>query len=183
VVRGVLSEGRQERKGRQGRCSSAPLAPLSLLAPLNSRAPAGDTAMRLARKPCVSCTMPDRFRSRSGFTLLEVLIALVILGIGILGLAGSTALVSRLVGDGSRLTLASTIATSRLERLRSLGCNAPTAGSALTRGIEERWTVAPLGAFPSRASEAQLSVTYRLRPFHAPDSARTQHFRGAIPCA
>jgi prepilin-type N-terminal cleavage/methylation domain-containing protein len=126
--------------------------------------------------------MPLLVFRRSGFTLLEVLVALVILGTGILGLAGSAALVSRLVGDGSRLTLAATVATGRIEYLRSLGCNGASSGSAVTRGIEERWTVAPRGAQRPGAREVQLSVTYRLRPFHAPDSARMQHFRGAIPC-
>src|SRR5919108_3274220 len=116
-------------------------------------------------------------RPHHGFTLLEVLVALVILGIGILGLASSAALVSRLVGDGSRLTLAATVATARVEHLRVLGCNGAAAGSTVTRGIEEQWTVAPLGtAGPPRAVEVQLSVTYRLRPFHGPDRARTQRF-------
>lgn len=127
--------------------------------------------------------MRRRNRVRHGFTLLEVVVALVVLGTGILGLAASAALVSRLIGDGSRLTLAATVATARFEDLRSLPCGSVAAGSHVTRGIEERWSAAPLGPSgqPS-ALEVQLSVTYRLRAFQGADPARMQRFTGAIPC-
>ena len=118
-----------------------------------------------------------------GFTLLEVLVALVVLGTGILGLSANAALVLRLVGDGSRLTVAATVATARLEQLRALPCASVVAGTAVTRGIEERWTVAPLGpGGEPRALEIHQTVTYRLRAFRRPDPERTQSFRGAVPC-
>ena len=104
--------------------------------------------------------------------------ALVILGIGVLGLSASAALVSRLIGDGSRLTLAATIATARFEQLRTLSCATVEPGAVVTRGIEERWTVAPMG---ESALEVQLSVTYPLRTA-ADRRPRRQLFRGAIPC-
>ncbi|HJU69461.1 MAG TPA: prepilin-type N-terminal cleavage/methylation domain-containing protein [Gemmatimonadaceae bacterium] len=117
-----------------------------------------------------------------GFTLLEILVALTLLGVGILGLAASSALVSRMSGDGSRLTLAATLAIARVEQLRARSCESATAGGATTRGIEERWTVAPMGASPARALEVHLSVTYRIRVSHGGDAARTQRFSTAIPC-
>jgi prepilin-type N-terminal cleavage/methylation domain-containing protein len=120
----------------------------------------------------------ERRADRRAFTLLEVLVALVILGVGILGLSANAALVSRLVGDGSRLTIAATVATSRLEQLRALPCASATSGSATTRGIEERWSV---GAMSVSALEVEVSVTYPLRTGGA-DSLRTQRFRGAVPC-
>jgi prepilin-type N-terminal cleavage/methylation domain-containing protein len=120
--------------------------------------------------------------ARHAFTLLEVLVALVILGVGILGLSGNAALVSRLVGDGSRLTLAATVATTRLERLRTLPCAGITAGSATTRGIEESWSVAPMSSGLASSLEVQLSVTYPVRISSGAHSSRTQHFRGAVPC-
>lgn len=118
---------------------------------------------------------------RRGFTLLEVLVALVLLSIGILGVAMSAASVSRMVGDGSRLTLAATIATARLEQLRAIPCASATSGTAITRGIEERWSVAAMGAALS-ALEVQLSVTYPLRSQFGAGPTRTQLFRGAIHC-
>ena len=122
--------------------------------------------------------MPARSSAHAAFTLLEVLIALVILGVGILGLSANAALVSRLIGDGSRLTLAATVATSRLEQLRATPCASATSGSATTRGIEERWSV---GAMSVSALDVEVSVTYPLRT-GAGDSSRTQRFRGGIPC-
>ena len=118
---------------------------------------------------------------RRGFTLLEVLVALVLLSIGILGVAMSAALVSRMVGDGSRLTLAATIAITRLEQLRAIPCASATSGTTITRGIEERWSVAAMGA-GLRALEVQLSVRYPLRTQSGTGPTRTQLFRGAIHC-
>ena len=122
-------------------------------------------------------------RRRPAFTLVEVLVALTTLGVGLLGLSASAMLVTRMVGDGSRLTVAATVAATRLETLRALPCAVTTSGSAVTRGIEERWTVAPIGApdAPS-ALEVAVSVSYRLRSVPRGDSARTQRFRGSLPC-
>ena len=127
--------------------------------------------------------MPARPRSQPAFTLLEVLVSLVILGVGILGLSANAALVSRLVGDGSRLTLAATVAVTRLEQLRTLPCPGLTSGRAITRGIEESWSVSPMSAAPMSALEVRLSVTYPVRFRGRADSSRTQRFRGAVPCA
>jgi prepilin-type N-terminal cleavage/methylation domain-containing protein len=127
--------------------------------------------------------MPTRCRFVEGFTLLEVLVALVVLSTGILGLAANAALVSRLVGHGSRLTVAAAVATARLEQLRALPCVAVTPGTAVTRGIEERWTATPMGpAAEPRALEVELSLTYRLRTSHSADPVRMQRFRGSVPC-
>ncbi len=122
-------------------------------------------------------------RRRPAFTLVEVLVALFTLGVGLLGLSASAVLVTRMVGDGSRLTVAATVAAARLETLRASPCAVATSGSAVTRGIEERWTVAPIGApdAPS-ALEVAVSVSYRLRSVPRAGSARTQRFRGALPC-
>jgi prepilin-type N-terminal cleavage/methylation domain-containing protein len=131
-------------------------------------------ATRLAR---------DLRADRRAFTLLEVLVALVILGVGVLGLSGHAALVSRLVGDGARLTLAATIATTRLEQLRALACASVSSGTGITYGIEERWSVAPMSASGRvTALEVQLSVTYQLRRRASGHSIRTQQFRGTVPC-
>jgi prepilin-type N-terminal cleavage/methylation domain-containing protein len=115
------------------------------------------------------------------FTLLEVLVALVILATGLLGLSANAALVWRLVGDGSRLTIAATLATARFEQIRALPCASSSSGTAITRGIEERWTVAPMGPPPPRALEVEIAVTYRLRSNQS-GAQRTQRFRGAVPC-
>jgi prepilin-type N-terminal cleavage/methylation domain-containing protein len=120
-------------------------------------------------------------RPRHAFTLLEVLIALTLLGVGVLGLSAGATLVSRLAGDGSRLTVAATIAAARFERLRAVPCGFATGGSARTRGVDERWSVAPMGA-AGGALEVRLAVTYELRAPHRTGHMRTQTFHGAIHC-
>jgi len=55
-----------------------------------------------------------------GFTVIEVLVAMLILGVGITALVGSSALVTRQIGRGRILTIATEIGNQRLEKLRLL---------------------------------------------------------------
>src|SRR5262245_58976565 len=70
---------------------------------------------RMARRAC-------------GFTLLEVLIALVVLEVGVLALLATVGTATRLIGRAHRATLAATFAGQRLERLRVRACASQTAG-------------------------------------------------------
>jgi prepilin-type N-terminal cleavage/methylation domain-containing protein len=70
---------------------------------------------------------------RRGFTVIEVLAAVLILGIGITALVGSSALVTRQIGRGRILTIASEVATQRLEKLRLLS-RPVSGGSPCTQG-------------------------------------------------
>jgi prepilin-type N-terminal cleavage/methylation domain-containing protein len=83
---------------------------------------------------------------RAGFSLVELLVAIVILVIGILGLTAAAAIVTRQMGSGVQQTVAASVAQSRFELLTSRSCAAlraaPT-GSATTRGVRERWRAAP----------------------------------------
>jgi prepilin-type N-terminal cleavage/methylation domain-containing protein len=58
--------------------------------------------------------------SERGFTLVEVLIAVIVLGIGVTALVGSSALVTRMVGRGISETKAAEAANVRLESMRLL---------------------------------------------------------------
>ena len=79
-----------------------------------------------------------RFRA-GGFTIVELMVAVVVMVIGIMGLAGTAAMVSRLIGGGAHQTIAANVAQSRIESLRSVRCAAITSGSATTRNVRERW--------------------------------------------
>jgi prepilin-type N-terminal cleavage/methylation domain-containing protein len=59
-------------------------------------------------------------RSEAGFTLIEVLIAVMVLGVGITALVGSSAMVTRMISRGQMSTRAAQVAQQRLERLRLL---------------------------------------------------------------
>ena len=58
------------------------------------------------------------FKKSNGFTLIEVLVALVILSIALLSLAGLMATTTRNNAAGGHLTEAATLAQDTLERLR-----------------------------------------------------------------
>ena len=61
--------------------------------------------------------------TRTGLTLIEVLVALVVFAIGALGLAAETAALTRQMGRGQRAAIVSGAAMARLERLRARACD------------------------------------------------------------
>jgi len=68
-------------------------------------------------------------RAHRGFTLLEIVIALFVLEVGILGLVATAGAAARLIGRARRSSSAATFAAQRLERLRVSGCGSQAAGS------------------------------------------------------
>lgn len=84
---------------------------------------------------------PPATAPRAGFTIVELLVAMMVFGIGVLGLAATTATVARLMGSASRQTMAAAVAQSRIEKLRGVPCAALTSGSETVRGITSTWTV------------------------------------------
>jgi prepilin-type N-terminal cleavage/methylation domain-containing protein len=90
--------------------------------------------------------------ARSGFTIIEVLVAVTILAVGVVALAGSSATVTRMIGRGQSNTRAAQLATLRVEALRLLAysttprCTAlANGGPAVTDRVTLSWTVAVSG--------------------------------------
>ena len=113
-------------------------------------------------------------RRRQGFTVVEILVALVVLVVGVLALLGSSAMAVRMIGRGFDDTSASQVASARLEWLRQLaGSTSPrcahagfASGSAVTGGIAEAWTVAAAGV----ARPVTLALRYRVARGEAHDT-------------
>lgn len=59
-----------------------------------------------------------------GFTIIEVLVAVVVLGIGIVALVGSSGVVTRMIGQGKRTSNAVNYAELRLETMRQTALSA-----------------------------------------------------------
>jgi prepilin-type N-terminal cleavage/methylation domain-containing protein len=120
---------------------------------------------------------------RSGFTVMELLVAVVILSIGLLGLAATSGTVMKLIGGGSQQTVAANVALARFERMRGLSCGRIASGSAINRNVQESWQVAPVGpvAAPT-AMDVRLTITYSTSMRRGGSSSRTQTYRSQIVC-
>jgi Tfp pilus assembly protein PilV len=76
-------------------------------------------------------------RHEGGFTIIEVLIAIIVLVVGMLGLVMTAAMLSRMMGRANRAQAAATFASQRMEKMRPAACIAAqrVAGSdTLRRG-------------------------------------------------
>jgi len=83
---------------------------------------------------------------RSGFSMVEVIIAIVILAVGVLGLAGSTAYIVRQITFSDLLTERSVAFQTVIDRLQSLPYDSVLDGSDSIGAFSIRWTVTPDGA-------------------------------------
>lgn len=78
----------------------------------------------------------------SGFTVVEVLVALIVVATGLLGVAGASATALRASAAAMRERAAVVRAQSRLALLESVGCTGATGGERLLPdGLVDRWTV------------------------------------------
>lgn len=94
---------------------------------------------------------------RAGFTIVELIVAMLMLTIGLLGLAGVGGVVLKQMSSGKYQTIAASIAQSRFEQLEGDPCASILAGTATVRGMTEKWNVAALGL---RAKTVYDTVTF-----------------------
>ncbi len=77
----------------------------------------------------------------AGFTLVELLVALVVLSIGVLALAGSARLVLHQATWSAGRARAASLADARFELVAAGGCAAAAGGARNVNGIDEAWSV------------------------------------------
>lgn len=82
------------------------------------------------------------FRRRCGFTLIETVIAVFVFAVGALGLAATTAIVTRSLAQSAIRERATRIAEARIEILRGLSCPLIGGGSESIQGVTSTWTSA-----------------------------------------
>ncbi|MEO8335300.1 MAG: prepilin-type N-terminal cleavage/methylation domain-containing protein [bacterium] len=82
-------------------------------------------------------------RVRAGMSLVEVIVALILVTIGLLGMAGSTALALRTAHDASQRRTATHRIVSRHSQLAAAGCTAARSGTSAdpSRDLTENWYV------------------------------------------
>lgn len=121
-------------------------------------------------------------KSERGFTIIEIIIAIVVLTVGVLGMVTTAALVTRMIARGQRSADAAAFAARRLERLRPAACidAQRVAGTdTLYRGSNwvaiNRWTFTDAGNGNYRLKI--LTVTRTVK-----DQVRTDSTETTIPC-
>lgn len=110
-----------------------------------------------------------------GFSLIELMIAMVVLTVGVLGVAASARLVTQMSGSGGRFGGSAAVASSRFEQLRGGACNAIASGSATTGRYTERWVVTTSGMLRS----ITLTVSYN----NGKSGVRSDAFATTVSCA
>lgn len=105
-------------------------------------------------------------RRDAGFSLVEVLVAIVILSVGLLALARSSGAVTTMIGRSQEDSEAAATAQARIEALRLAAnsttpkCTSLASGSATgpATGTTTAWTVSGTGA----SRTVVVTVTYRI---------------------
>ena len=82
---------------------------------------------------------------RGGFSLVECVVAAVVLSAGLLAVVASGRAMQQLDLLGGRTALAAEVAATRIATLRAAACAGPLNGAA-SGAIDERWSVATAGA-------------------------------------
>lgn len=107
-------------------------------------------------------------RRQRGFTVVEVVVAILVLTVGLVGLVTTAALVTRMVARGQWGFVAAQFAARRLELLHLSGCASQAAGEeTLVRGgapVDSlAWRFVNLG---NDHWQVVLHTTYRTGPGH-----------------
>lgn len=118
--------------------------------------------------------------SRAGFTLVEVMLASILLSSGVGAVLGTAALTIRMVHQGRQVTRAHQVASAELERLRGLASEAPALCGALPDGADSssdgtawQWRVSASGEL----REVVVTVSVPM-----PGGVRTDSLLGTIRC-
>lgn len=96
---------------------------------------------------------------RRGFTLIEMIIAIIVMAIGIMGLAGTASYVAIQMGGANAQTVAAALATKVSDSLSARRCSALVSGSQTKRDVNISWTVAD----SSRTKWVTEEVQYKPR--------------------
>jgi prepilin-type N-terminal cleavage/methylation domain-containing protein len=100
-------------------------------------------------------------RARRGLTLIEMIIAIIVMSIGIMALAGTASYVGTQMGGGRIQTIAGTMSTKIADSLSARRCPALVDGTQTSRGVTVSWRVTP--ANPARTVRVVQSVQYTLK--------------------
>ena len=111
-------------------------------------------------------------RARPGFTLIEVVVAVVLIDVGLMSLVAGSAVLLRRITETRAESAARQAAANRLETLASQRCIA-TAGTSAANGLRESWSSELIDG----TRELRDSATYS-----ALGHTRSVTIRTRVPC-
>ncbi len=113
---------------------------------------------------------------RSGFTLIELVIAAFVFAVGVLALEAMAASSLRRTHRSAQLTLAAAVARSRLEALAAARCADVASGTDTVGSVVSSWVVRETALNAVR--EVTQVVTYAVD-----GRQRTDTYRAMAPCS
>ena len=120
--------------------------------------------------------LPLRLRARRGLTLIEMIIAIIVMSIGVMALAGTASYVGTQMGGGRAQTIASAMSNKIADSLAARRCPSLVNGSQTNRGVTVSWTVTP--ASPARTVTVNQTVQYKLKR----GQTKTVTYRMIVEC-
>ena len=109
---------------------------------------------------------------RSAFSLIELLIALVLLAVGLAAYARAAGAVARLENDARLRRAIAEVTQARLDSLAALPCGPARSGEAHFAGVGEQWSATSDG----RRWEVRESIVVLARPTFA------RRYAAAVAC-
>lgn len=123
-----------------------------------------------------------RRTNEGGFTLLEIMIAVVVLMVGVLGLVMTAALTTRMMGRSNRAQLAANYASKRLELMRPAACIA----GQRNNGVDTLYRGSAMIAYNTWSYADMGNGSYRLlvvtRWETTKNQLRSDTLEAGVPC-
>ena len=104
--------------------------------------------------------MPSPLSNRRGFTLVELLVAVLLIDVGVLAIVAGTTMLARRQIELRTRTAASQLAANRIQRLISGPCVSTVGSAAGDFGATEHWTATVL---PPAARDLTDSVAFTIQ--------------------
>ncbi len=116
-------------------------------------------------------------KSAKGFSLVEVIVALLVLSVGVIGLTSTMSLTTNMIGRSHRYAEAAALAAEKIEILRTQDCDLMTAGSELRGDHEVEWRVTATAGGDGRHVMVRVGF-----PTHAGTGWRVDAFSTTVSC-
>ncbi len=115
--------------------------------------------------------------STRGFTLIELMVAVLVLTVGVIGLASTMSLTTNMIGRSQRYAEAAALAAEKMEILRTQDCDTMTSGSELNGDRQAVWRVTA-----TAGGEARLIMVRVRFGTHRSTGWRVDAFTTIVSC-